>query len=89
MLVPPRVKVPEPSVTLPPFPPPPANEPICVLKLLRFNVTPAVLASVTAELFPKAPLTLGTETTPAVSVPRVTVVGAGVGVGVGKSDGVG
>ena len=74
MLFPPTVSVPLPRMTLPPVVPPPVREPIWVLKPARFKLAVAMLAMVTAELLPKAPLTLATETTPAVSVPALTVV---------------
>src|SRR6185436_10383145 len=46
----PVVKVPAPSVTLPPAAPPPANEPIVSFVPLRSSVAPATFASVTAEV---------------------------------------
>ena len=83
---PPSPKAPSPTTTLgpppppppppsPPLLPPPVSEPICVLKPLRSMPTPAVLAMVTAELRPKAPLTPATEATPALRVPVTTFVG--------------
>ena len=47
------VNVPEPNVTLPPVEPPPASDAMLLLKLLRFNVVLAALASVTALLLEK------------------------------------
>ena len=71
----PTLKVALPNVTLPPVVPPPVSEPIWVLKPLRSSVAPAVLAKLTAELIPSAPLVPATEATPTCSVPPFTVVG--------------
>ncbi len=69
VLAPPTVNVAEPSDRLPPRLPPPAREPIELLKLLRSSKTPVELFNVTAELFPKA------EVLPARTVPLVTFRG--------------
>ena len=68
MLSPPSVRLADPIVTFPPADPPPANEPIELLKSFRSSVTPNVLLRVTAELDPKAAFD------PARNVPPLTVV---------------
>ena len=74
LVEPATVRVAAPSVTLPPFAPPPVKEPTCVAYPVMFKMAPEVLANVTSELLPNAPLTPATEATPAASVPAVTVV---------------
>ena len=74
LLSPPTVSVAAPSVTLPPLALPPVSEPIWVLEPVMSRVAPEAVPMTTAELLPKAPLTLATEATPAWRVPALTVV---------------
>ena len=68
MLSPPTVRLADPNVTLPPADPPPASEPIELLKSFRSSVTPNVLARFIAEFDPNAAFD------PARNVPPLTVV---------------
>ena len=68
LFAPPRVSVAEPSVTLPPVLPPPASEPMLLLKLARSSVAPLTFARLTAEFEPNA------RVLPALSVPPLNVV---------------
>ena len=69
----PTVRLPVPSVTLPPVEPPPESEPIARLKLFRSSLTPAALTSVMAVDVDRALLV------PAWSVPAEMFVGARIG----------
>ena len=68
LLAPPTVSVAEPRVTLPPVLPPPASEPMLLLKLASARVAPLISANTIAELLPKA------RVLPACKVPAETVV---------------
>jgi len=48
------VKLPEPSVTLPPVEPPPASDAMLLLKLFKSRIAPATLERLTALLAEKA-----------------------------------
>lgn len=69
VLFPPVVRVAAPRMTLPPVVPPPAREPIVLLKPVISKIADASFAMVIAEPLPKACVTI-----PALSVPKLTVV---------------
>jgi len=62
------VRLPEPSVTLPPVVPPPASDAMLLSKLLRSSVAPATFARLTALLAEKA------STAPACNLPALICV---------------